>query len=50
MSALQPQLDDLAQRLRAGAHAVTDIAALEELRVRFLGRSGEVTLVRRGIG
>ncbi len=50
MSALQPQLDDLAQRLRAGADAANDIAALEELRVRFLGRNGEVTLVRRGIG
>ena len=50
MSALQPQLDDIAQRLREAADAANDSAALEELRVRFLGRSGEVTLVRRGIG
>jgi len=50
MSALQPQLDELAERLRAATEAVNDSAALEELRVRFLGRSGEVTLVRRGIG
>ncbi|MGC8484025.1 MAG: phenylalanine--tRNA ligase subunit alpha [Candidatus Baltobacteraceae bacterium] len=50
MSALQPQLDEIARRLRAAADAAHDGAALEELRVRFLGRSGEVTLVRRGIG
>ncbi|HUY11282.1 MAG TPA: phenylalanine--tRNA ligase subunit alpha [Candidatus Dormibacteraeota bacterium] len=50
MSELQSQLDTLHDRLRAGALEVRDAEALEELRVRFLGRSGEVTLARRGIG
>jgi phenylalanyl-tRNA synthetase alpha chain len=36
--------------LRAALGAVADDAALNELRVKFLGRNGEITAVRRGIG
>jgi phenylalanyl-tRNA synthetase alpha chain len=36
--------------LRAALAAAADHAALEAVRVRFLGRSGEITQVRRAIG
>jgi phenylalanyl-tRNA synthetase alpha chain len=49
-TALGRQLDDLAARLREALEGVRDEAALEQIRVRFLGRSGEITAVRRGIG
>jgi phenylalanyl-tRNA synthetase alpha chain len=47
---LSEQLAVLGERLRAALAGVQDEAGLEEVRVRFLGRSGEVTGVRRSIG
>ncbi len=44
------QLDALGARLQAALDEATGEAALEALRVRFLGRSGEITQVRRAIG
>ena len=49
-SSLGAQLDALGARLRAALATARDEGALEEIRVRFLGRSGEVTAVRRTIG
>jgi phenylalanyl-tRNA synthetase alpha chain len=43
-------LKDLSARLESALAGVHDAAALEPLRVTFLGRSGEVTAVRRSIG
>jgi phenylalanyl-tRNA synthetase alpha chain len=40
----------LGVRLRAALADANDQAALEGVRVRFLGRSGEITAVRRAIG
>jgi phenylalanyl-tRNA synthetase alpha chain len=48
--ALAEQLDALGARLRASLAQVSDDAGLEDARVRFLGRSGEITNVRRTIG
>ena len=50
MTDLATNLSALEDRLTAELAGVADAAALEELRVRFLGRSGEVTAIRRGIG
>lgn len=50
MSELQPQLDRMQERLEKALATAHDIAALDEVRVAFLGRSGEVTQVRRAIG
>jgi phenylalanyl-tRNA synthetase alpha chain len=50
VSQLADQLKALGERLDAALAAAHDLAALEDVRVRFLGRSGEVTAVRRGIG
>jgi phenylalanyl-tRNA synthetase alpha chain len=47
---LTDQLDALGARLQAALDEATGEAALEALRVRFLGRSGEITQVRRAIG
>jgi phenylalanyl-tRNA synthetase alpha chain len=47
---LTDQLDALGARLQAALSEATGEAALEALRVRFLGRSGEITQVRRAIG
>jgi phenylalanyl-tRNA synthetase alpha chain len=49
-SDLTDQLTALGAHLRDALHAAGDHAALEAARVRFLGRSGEITLVRRAIG
>ena len=43
-------LDELAKRAEARIMEVTDVAALEELRVQLLGKKGEVTSLLRGIG
>ena len=43
-------LSALEDRLTAELADVADERTLDELRVRFLGRSGEVTAIRRGIG
>lgn len=50
MTDLATTLSELENRLTAELSGVTDDKALEELRVKFLGRSGEVTTIRRGIG
>jgi phenylalanyl-tRNA synthetase alpha chain len=50
MTDLATNLSALEDRLATELAGVGDAAALEELRVRFLGRSGEVTAIRRGIG
>jgi phenylalanyl-tRNA synthetase alpha chain len=50
MTDLATTLSALEDRLTAELAGVADERALEELRVRFLGRSGEVTTIRRGIG
>jgi len=47
---LKARLEALAQELEAALAAATDEAALENIRVRFLGRSGELTNVRKTIG
>ncbi|MBV9440036.1 MAG: phenylalanine--tRNA ligase subunit alpha [Candidatus Eremiobacteraeota bacterium] len=50
MNQLDAALAALAARFDAALAAVTDEAALDDVRVAFLGRSGELTAVRRGIG
>jgi len=49
-SDLTDQLRALGARLAEALDAANDHAALESARIRFLGRSGEITLVRRTIG
>jgi phenylalanyl-tRNA synthetase alpha chain len=50
MSQLASKLDDLQGRFVAAVAAAADDRALEAVRVAFLGRSGEVTMLRRSIG
>ncbi|HXP94838.1 MAG TPA: phenylalanine--tRNA ligase subunit alpha [Candidatus Binatia bacterium] len=50
MSELTQQLSALAARLDEALKAVGDEKGLEELRIAYLGRNGEVTAVRRQIG
>ena len=50
MSELHVQLTGLRERFDAALSAAAGADALEQVRISFLGRSGEVTLVRRGIG
>jgi phenylalanyl-tRNA synthetase alpha chain len=50
MTDLASTLSALEARLATELAGVADERSLEELRVRFLGRSGEVTTIRRGIG
>ncbi|MGB6985548.1 MAG: phenylalanine--tRNA ligase subunit alpha [Candidatus Aquilonibacter sp.] len=47
---LSDLLDDLHRRFEAAVAQAADERALENVRVTFLGRSGEVTLVQRSIG
>jgi phenylalanyl-tRNA synthetase alpha chain len=47
---LTEQLDALGERLRAALEEAHDATAIEAARVHFLGRSGEITQVRRSIG
>ena len=47
---LSESLTTLASELGAALKTVRDERALEELRVRVLGRSGKITEIRRGIG
>jgi phenylalanyl-tRNA synthetase alpha chain len=49
-SELTDQLAALGARLRAALDDATDNDSLDAVRVRFLGRSGEITNVRRTIG
>ena len=50
MSELDRSLEELRGKFRAALDAAGDERALEEARVAYLGRSGEVTNVRRTIG
>lgn len=50
MNDLTAGLHELEQRLTAAAETAADEQALEDVRVAYLGRSGEVTRIRRGIG
>ncbi len=50
MSDLATQLDELQQRFAAAIAQAPDERALDAARVAYLGRSGEVTNVRRTIG
>jgi phenylalanyl-tRNA synthetase alpha chain len=49
-TSLRGRLDALAERMRAELAAVHSDAELEAVRVGFLGRSGEITTIRRSIG
>jgi len=50
MNSLEENLASLTARFDAAVTNAADAHALDEVRVAFLGRSGEVTGVRRGIG
>ncbi|HXF34496.1 MAG TPA: phenylalanine--tRNA ligase subunit alpha [Candidatus Acidoferrales bacterium] len=50
MSGLTEQLTALAARLDDALKATAEAKGLEELRIAYLGRSGEVTAIRRQIG
>jgi phenylalanyl-tRNA synthetase alpha chain len=50
MSELDTRLSDLRARFDNELSKASDSKALEHVRVSFLGRSGEVTLLRRSIG
>ncbi len=50
MMGLAERLDELEQRFAADASNACDEQALESIRVAYLGRSGEVTRLRRTIG
>lgn len=47
---LSDQLNELRARFDAALAQAGDAAALETVRVAYLGRSGEITMLRRGIG
>jgi phenylalanyl-tRNA synthetase alpha chain len=50
MSELDATLESLTARFEAAVAGAKDALALDDVRVAFLGRSGEVTTVRRAIG
>ena len=50
MSQLTEQLDQLQTRFDAALKSAGDATALDAVRIAFLGRSGEVTRLRRSIG
>src|SRR5512138_118133 len=50
MASLVEQLEALAATARKDVAAAADERALEELRVRFLGKKGEISAVLRGMG
>jgi phenylalanyl-tRNA synthetase alpha chain len=50
MSELSRQLDELQRRFAVDLGAVESDEALDNVRIRYLGRSGELTTVRRTIG
>jgi phenylalanyl-tRNA synthetase alpha chain len=50
MSELAAKLDDLNRRFETALAAASDERTLEAVRVDYLGRSGEVTQIRRAIG
>jgi phenylalanyl-tRNA synthetase alpha chain len=50
VSSLTADLESLGARLREALEEARDAQSLEAVRVRFLGRSGDITAVRRSIG
>src|SRR5512132_3918474 len=50
MASLVAQLEALAEAARRDVAAAGDERALEDLRVRFLGKKGEISAVLRGMG
>ena len=44
------RIEQLRDEARAAIEAAADVVALEEIRVRYLGRKAELTLILRGIG
>jgi phenylalanyl-tRNA synthetase alpha chain len=50
MSELDTRLEDLTNRFDLALEAASDSRALDDARVAFLGRNGEVTQLRRSIG
>ncbi len=50
MNELDTRLSELRARFDAALQQASDAKAVEHVRVTFLGRSGEVTLLRRSIG
>jgi phenylalanyl-tRNA synthetase alpha chain len=50
MADLHAQLEDLAKTARQAIAGVGDERALEDLKVRFLGKKGELSAVLRGMG
>jgi len=50
MADLLKQLEKLAESARKDVAAASDERALEDLRVRFLGKKGEISAVLRGMG
>jgi phenylalanyl-tRNA synthetase alpha chain len=50
MTELEATLSALTARFDTAVSSASDARALDDVRVTFLGRSGEVTAVRRGIG
>jgi phenylalanyl-tRNA synthetase alpha chain len=50
LSELATELAALERRFERALHSAADEAAMEDARIAYLGRSGEVTLLRRGIG
>ena len=50
MADLLSQLEALARSARKAIEAAADEKSLEDLRVRFLGKKGEVSQVLRGMG
>jgi phenylalanyl-tRNA synthetase alpha chain len=50
MAQIDDNLTALAERFSAAISSAPDARVLDEVRVQFLGRTGEVTLVRRAIG
>lgn len=50
MSQISQTLDELQSRFSATIASATDEHELNAARVAFLGRSGEITVIRRGIG
>ncbi len=47
---MKEQLNEIKKKAAEGLEKVTEASALEELRVRFLGKKGELTAVLKGMG
>lgn len=47
---MQPQLDNLLSLARNAINAATDLTALEQIRVQYLGKKGELTDILKEVG